>query len=428
MAAGIRPLRSDYPRHGDTAYCSWRDAGLGGPCRRRSRPKLVTHKWWAPPYGGDTHNALALADRELLVVMDEAVLDHQEDGDKPIWIFDIRERSNPIGISTFPAPSDADYKTHGHFGPHNIHENRPGSFVGSELIFATYQNAGLRVFDIRNKYAPVEVAALVPPPPAKMMSGDPKREPVIQMCDIFVTKEGRVSRPITMPGYASWNTRAEALSAGIPRRSSFDANAADERKETLMPRFCANLKWLFTELPFLDRFDAAAKAGFVAVEYASPYEFPAAELRARLASCGLRQVLINTPTGDSTQGGGSGFACLPGRREEFRDWRQEGARLCGGPRLPARPCDGWIQPRARAMKPAAVYAANLAWAAEQTHHRMCGWSSRRSTSGTFPISSCAARSRRRTGRGDRPRPAGIAVRHLPLPGGPGGRDQAHGKR
>ena len=180
--------------HGDTAYCSWRDAGLAVvDVADRSRPKLVTHKWWAPPYGGGTHNALPLADRDLLIVVDEAVLDHQEDGDKPIWIFDIRERSNPISISTFPAPSDADYKTHGgHFGPHNIHENRPGSFVSSELIFATYQNAGLRVFDIRNRYAPVEVAALVPPPPARMMSGDPKREPVIQMCDVFVTKEGLV--------------------------------------------------------------------------------------------------------------------------------------------------------------------------------------------------------------------------------------------
>jgi hypothetical protein len=177
--------------HGDTAYCSWRDGCLAVvDVADRANPKLITHKYWAPPYGGGTHNALPLPDRDLLIVVDEAVLDHQEDGDKPIWIFDIREKSNPVSISTFPAPKDADYKSHeGHFGPHNIHENRPGTFVSSDTIFATYQNAGLRVFDIRDKYAPVEIGAFVPPAPPKMVDGKDKK-PVIQMCDVFVDKEG----------------------------------------------------------------------------------------------------------------------------------------------------------------------------------------------------------------------------------------------
>ena len=71
-------------------------------------------------------------------------------GVKHIWLFDNRDKSNPISIATFPQPAEADYKSKGgHFGPHNIHENRPGSFVSSEMIFATYQNAGVRVFDIR---------------------------------------------------------------------------------------------------------------------------------------------------------------------------------------------------------------------------------------------------------------------------------------
>ncbi|HTO67644.1 MAG TPA: hypothetical protein VMM15_41020 [Bradyrhizobium sp.] len=181
--------------HGDTAYCSWRDGCLAVvDVADRTDPKLITHRYWAPPYGGGTHNALPLPDRDLLIVVDEAVLDHQEDGDKPIWIFDIREKSNPISISTFPAPKDADYKTHeGHFGPHNIHENRPGTFVSSDTIFATYQNAGLRVFDIRDKYAPVEIGAFVPPAPKKMMDGKPGKKPVIQMCDVFVDKDGIIA-------------------------------------------------------------------------------------------------------------------------------------------------------------------------------------------------------------------------------------------
>ena len=124
------------------------------------------HHNWSPPFGGGTHNCLPLPDRDLLVVLDEAVLDHQEDGVKHIWMFDIREPANPISISTFPTPDEADYAAKGgHFGPHNVHENRPGSFVSSELIFATYQNAGIRVYDIRDPFRPVETAALVPATP-----------------------------------------------------------------------------------------------------------------------------------------------------------------------------------------------------------------------------------------------------------------------
>jgi hypothetical protein len=180
--------------HGDTAYCSWRDGCLAiVDVSDRAKPKLIKHQVWAPPFGGGTHNALPLPDRDLLIVLDEAVLDHQEDGDKPIWIFDIRQPANPISIATLPSPKDADYKSRaGHFGPHNLHENRPGSLVSSELIFATYQNAGVRVFDIRDKYAPVEVGALVPPAPPKMMTADASREPVIQMCDVFVDANGLV--------------------------------------------------------------------------------------------------------------------------------------------------------------------------------------------------------------------------------------------
>jgi len=103
-----------------------------------------------------------LPDRDLLIVVDEAVPDNEEDGDKPIWLFDIRESANPISISTLPKPKKS---IGGHFGPHNIHENRPGSFVSDKLNFATYQNLGLRNFDISDQYAPVEVGAFVPPAP-----------------------------------------------------------------------------------------------------------------------------------------------------------------------------------------------------------------------------------------------------------------------
>ena len=84
-----------------------------------------------------------------------------------------------------------------------------------------------------------------------------------------------------------------------------------------MPRFAANLTMLFGEVPFLDRFEAAARAGFRGVEYPFPYEWPAAELRARLDRHGLVQALHNLPAGDWGKGE-RGIACLPGRVEEFR--------------------------------------------------------------------------------------------------------------
>lgn len=85
-----------------------------------------------------------------------------------------------------------------------------------------------------------------------------------------------------------------------------------------MPRFAANLSMLYNELPFLDRFEAAAADGFQAVEYLFPYAFEAAELAARLKTHGLQQVLFNAPPGN-WDGGERGLACLPGREVEFAE-------------------------------------------------------------------------------------------------------------
>jgi len=179
---------------GDTAYAAWRDAGMVViDVADRLRPKLIAHRDGAPPFGGGTHNCLPLPGRDLLIVLDEAVLDHQEDGVKHIWVFDNKVKSNPGVIATFPQPGEADYRSKGgHFGPHNIHENRPGTFVSSELIFATYQNAGVRVFDVRNERMPVEAGAWVPPAPVRMMDHRPNRARVIQSADVFVDAAGLI--------------------------------------------------------------------------------------------------------------------------------------------------------------------------------------------------------------------------------------------
>jgi hydroxypyruvate isomerase len=97
----------------------------------------------------------------------------------------------------------------------------------------------------------------------------------------------------------------------VPARDAIESGGG-------MPRLSANLSFLFTERPFLDRFAAAAKAGFQAVEYMSPYEHKPADIACRLADHGLTQALFNLPVGDWSAGE-RGLAILPGREKEFRD-------------------------------------------------------------------------------------------------------------
>ena len=85
-----------------------------------------------------------------------------------------------------------------------------------------------------------------------------------------------------------------------------------------MPRFAANLSLLFTEVPFLDRFGAAARAGFQAVEFQFPYEFEAQQIARAAELAGLQMVLHNVPAG-RWEAGDRGIAAHPNRVQEFRD-------------------------------------------------------------------------------------------------------------
>lgn len=84
-----------------------------------------------------------------------------------------------------------------------------------------------------------------------------------------------------------------------------------------MPRFCANLSWLFTEVPFMERFRAAKEAGFDAVEVPFPYDCPTQEMRDELVWNDLSFVLMNCPPPNTT-GGPQGYAAVPGLEDRFR--------------------------------------------------------------------------------------------------------------
>jgi hypothetical protein len=176
---------------GDRGYAAWRDGGLTiHDVSDAANPKLLSHVNWSPPYPGGTHTALPLPKRQLVIVADESNADFCAKGLFYTWVVDARAEANPVPIATFPTPTGLDFCAMGNFGPHNLHENRPGSFVSEETIFATYHNAGVRVFDIRDQYRPREIAFWVPPVPARMIDPRPRVARNALSCDCYVTADG----------------------------------------------------------------------------------------------------------------------------------------------------------------------------------------------------------------------------------------------
>ena len=140
-----------------------------------------------------------------------------------------------------------------------------------------------------------------------------------------------------------------------------------------MPKFAANLSLMYADLPFLDRFEAAARDGFTVVEYLFPYAWPARELAARLQQTGLKQVLFNAPPGGTDApgidaawaAGARGTACLPGSEGHFQAGFELALRYAEVLDCPRIHCMAGLLgsgvPRDQAR---ATYLSNLRWAAE----------------------------------------------------------------
>lgn len=132
-----------------------------------------------------------------------------------------------------------------------------------------------------------------------------------------------------------------------------------------MPRFAANLSLLYNDVDFADRFAAAARDGFRAVEYLFPYAHPAPRLAALLQAHGLQQVLFNAPPGN-WEAGERGLACLPGREAEFQGGIAQAiayAQALQCPRIHVMA--GLVPPGADTATVRATYIANLRHAAAQ---------------------------------------------------------------
>jgi 2-dehydrotetronate isomerase len=132
-----------------------------------------------------------------------------------------------------------------------------------------------------------------------------------------------------------------------------------------LPQFAANLTMMYNEHGFLERFAAAARDGFRAVEFLFPYEHPAETIAVRLLENGLRQALFNAPPGD-WQAGERGITALPGREAEFRAGFERALAYAQTLACPRIHCMAGVAPSgADRARMRATYVANLKWAAEK---------------------------------------------------------------
>jgi hypothetical protein len=167
------------------AYAAWWDEGIvildvSDP----GAPTLVSRLELDHATSRATHTACPLPGRDVLAVTEER-WDEGCGGVAPnARLVDVSDPRRPRVTSLFPVPDGDFCGRGGRFGPHNVHEPRPGSLQDGETVYLTYFNAGLRVFDVADATRPVEIAWYVPDPPPG--------QPSIQLNDVLVGADGLV--------------------------------------------------------------------------------------------------------------------------------------------------------------------------------------------------------------------------------------------
>jgi len=195
---------------GDLLYGAWRDGGLTiHDISDPLRPRLLSHRLLSPPFAGGSHTPLPLPGRGLALLADEAISNNCASGFAHTWVFDVRDPDNPISIALFPQPDDADYcAAGGKFGPHNLHENRPGAYQSETIVFATWHNAGVRVFDLSNAFHPIEIGRCIASPPSRLLDTRPGAALVTQAADVLVDRNGVMYVTDTNGGLTTWQFAA----------------------------------------------------------------------------------------------------------------------------------------------------------------------------------------------------------------------------
>jgi hypothetical protein len=167
------------------AYTAWWDKGIvildiADPVR----PRPVGRLELGHDVSRATHTACPLPGRDVLVSTEERWDDGCTGVSPNARLVDIADPARPVVTAALPVPDGDFCDRGGRFGPHNVHEGRPGSLRDGRTVYLTYFNAGLRVYDVTDASAPCEIAWYIPDPP-------PGR-PTIQINDVLVGPDGLV--------------------------------------------------------------------------------------------------------------------------------------------------------------------------------------------------------------------------------------------
>ena len=169
--------------HGNRAYLGFWDGGMVIlDISDLATPRVVSHLNWEE--GGETHTCLPLPSRNIVVVSDEATTDGCDGPPHMVRVVDVTDEKNPSIVAICPVP-EGDFCDRGlRFGAHALHENRPHSYRSEELMFVSYFNAGLRVYDVADPEAPREAAYYIPECPPGQQA--------IQINDVWVGEDHHV--------------------------------------------------------------------------------------------------------------------------------------------------------------------------------------------------------------------------------------------
>ncbi|HEX7097642.1 MAG TPA: hypothetical protein VF377_00260 [Acidimicrobiia bacterium] len=208
FAAGGAPTNVRYSLHGppypvgDTVFLPYGRAGLViVDISERTDPRLVSRLDFGEAFSSAiaVHTAIPLPDRGLVVVNTEAIAELSQEAYNFAGIVDVSDLASPRLISLFPLPvppPNAPYPNYntrgGRFGPHNQHHHQgnPHLFQSDQLVYLTWFNAGLRLYDISDPYVPREVAWFLPDDPAERRGLLPKTALVTQSEDVLVDSRG----------------------------------------------------------------------------------------------------------------------------------------------------------------------------------------------------------------------------------------------
>lgn len=183
-------LHHGLPR-GDRLYCGYWDAGvIILDISDIEKPSMIS-RLTLDSNSSETHTAMPVPGRDLLVVTDEAV-SRKLTLMKHTRVIDISDEANPKEIAKFPVVAGNLGEKGIRFGPHNLHEPRPGSYIDSNTVYLTYFAGGLRAYDISDPTNPTEIAYFVPDTPYRLPDSPKYSLEAPMFNDVHVAADGMI--------------------------------------------------------------------------------------------------------------------------------------------------------------------------------------------------------------------------------------------